>query len=225
MQSKGLILFSNIMEINKALDHISEIHRHLSKTEVYRGIGSFPIALSGLITFMAGYFQPHFVAKDDSLAFIIYWSFLALINLTLAFGVISYNYFFRESPIDRKRTRATMGQFLPSVLAGLIITFFLTLDTSIHGLYYDSMSNNEALFYLPGIWATLFGLGILSARPYLARHFIWVALYFFIGGIKLFFMAGDKTSLTPWGMALTFGFGLLLISGVFYWSNERQNND
>ncbi|GMT48875.1 MAG: hypothetical protein IEMM0008_0414 [bacterium] len=214
-----------MMEINEALDHISEIHRHLNKTEVYRGIGSFPVALSGLITFVAGYLQPFFVSEGDPITFVVYWSGLALINLTIAFGVIGYNYFFRESPLDRKRTRTTIGQFLPSVLVGLIITFFLTLHIDTAGLHYESSDIDTTLFYLPGIWAALFGLGILSSRPYLPKHFIWVALYFLIGGIHLFFMAEDRSSLAPWGMAVTFGFGLLLISGVFYWSNERPNND
>ncbi len=214
------------MEIDKALDHITEIHRHLNKTEVYRGIGFLPIALSGLITFMAGYFQPFFVEEGEPIAFVVYWSGLALINLVLAFGVISYNYFCRESSLDRKRTRTTMGQFLPSVLAGLIITFFLTWHVEITffnnaSLFDASETLYSTLFYLPGIWATLFGLGILSSRPYLPKHSSWIVLYFFIAGFILLFMGNLGFSLGPWGMSVTFGFGLLLISAVFYWSNER----
>ncbi len=221
---KGLYFALIIMEIHKALDHISEIHRHLSKTEVYRGIGSFPIALSGLITFMAGYFQPYFVEESEPIAFVVYWSGLALINLVLAFGVISYNYFFRENPVDRKRTRATISQFLPSVLAGLVITFFLTWHVDIILSIEGSLTFHPALFYLPGIWTILFGLGILSSRPYLPKHVSWIVLYFFIAGSILLFMGSLGFSIGPWGMALTFGFGLLLISAVFYWNNERQNN-
>ena len=208
----GWVILETIMELNKALDHISEIHRHLSKTEVYRGIGSLPVAISGLSAFAGGLLQSQWVEAGDSYGFVVYWGLVALINLGLATGVIFYNYFYRESSLDKKRTRRTLGQFLPSVLAGLLITISL--------IY----SKPDFLVYLPGIWCILFGLGVFSARPYLPGLFIVVGLFFFIAGAVLLALSGIGESLTPYGMSLSFGPGLILSSGLLYWCNERGDH-
>ena len=48
------------MEVNRALDRISEIHDHLAKSEVFRGYRSIPVALSGVVALLAASAQPEF---------------------------------------------------------------------------------------------------------------------------------------------------------------------
>ncbi|MDH4129455.1 MAG: hypothetical protein OEV44_11905 [Spirochaetota bacterium] len=198
------------MEINKALSQISEIHGHLAKTEVFRGIESKHISLAGVLTVISAYFQPYFVESPNS--FLIYWSSIALINIIFASCVISFNYYKRESIFDRKRTLRTVGQFLPSLIGGLFISVALSV-----------VSDNNIRF-LPGIWTVLFALGISSSLPFLPKAVGWVAIYFFLASINLFYMINIDLSLSPWGMGLSFGGGLFLAAIILYLNVERKVN-
>ena len=56
------------------------------------------------------------------------------------------------------RTRQVVGQFLPSLIAGAIISAsFVRLSPTLVPL-------------LPGLWAICFGIGIFASRPYLAAR-------------------------------------------------------
>ena len=77
--------------------------------------------------------------------------------------------------------------------------------------------------YLPGLWAVLFSLGVFASRPYLPRIIGWVALYYLVAGTVLLAMAADSTSLSPWGMGLTFGLGQIASGIVLYWNLERKS--
>lgn len=198
------------MEINKALNQLSEIHRHLAKNEVYRGINPLALFIAGLIALISGLIQNYYFENITPKGFVIYWGAVAFINILIALSFISYNFVFRENRFDRRKTLTTLGQFFPVIGAGFIITLAI------------SFQDSNTIQFLPGIWAILFGLGIFSLRPYLDKQFIWVALFFFLSGIKLLFMTDDKASLSPWGMSITFSIGMILSSIILYWFDERH---
>ena len=82
----------------------------------------------------------------------------------------------------RRRTRQVVGQFLPSVLAGAIITAsFVHLSAALVPL-------------LPGLWAICFGIGTFASRPYLPRASGWVALFYYAAGIALLWMRAAARS-------------------------------
>lgn len=198
------------MEINKALNQLSEIHRHLSKTEVYRGINPIALTIAGVLALIAGIAQHIYFQNISPQMFVIFWGAIALANILIALIFIGYNFIYRENRFDRRKTLNTLGQFIPVIIGGFIITFVL------------SYANVETIQYLPGIWAVLFGIGIFSVRPYLDKQFVWVAIFFFVAGIKLFLMVKDGTSLSPWGMAITFSVGMILSSIILFWFDERD---
>ena len=133
------------MEIQRALDQISEIHGHLAKTDVYRGYKAVPVAFSGVVALMAAVFQERLGAVSPPSVFVYYWVAVAGAAAAVAGTGIVYSYFREESALARRRTRVVVGQLLPCVAAGVVVTaVFVRFDGGI-GL-------------LPGLWAILFSL-------------------------------------------------------------------
>src|SRR4029434_2370373 len=110
------------------------------------------------------------------------WTTVAAGAALVGTSEIIFNYVVRDDRADRRRTRQVVGQFLPSVLAGAIITASLVhLSAALVPL-------------LPGLWAICFGLGAFASRPYLPRATGWVALFYYIVGIALLWSArGPET--------------------------------
>jgi hypothetical protein len=201
------------MEINRAIDNISEIHRHLERSEVYRGFRSIPVALSGVAGFIAALFQPLIITNSPvPRYFIYYWvSVAAIIVLVLGVGLL-WRIFYHEKERERGKTIRVLNQFLPCILAGFVVSF---------GAFY---SGEKSIMLLPGLWAVIFGLGIFSIRPFQPRMSGWIALYYIISGTVLLALAPSGLSLSPWGIGLTFGIGQIMSGGVLYWNLERKKN-
>ena len=76
---------------------------------------------------------------------------------------------------------------------------------------------------LPGLWAICFGLGIFASRPYLPRASGWVALFYYVAGIALLWVARGPEPLRAWWVGGTFGTGQLLAAFVLFWNLERDS--
>jgi hypothetical protein len=197
------------MEYGRALSQISAIHQHLARTEVYRGYRPVPVALSGLVGLLAAALQTPRLAATDPLGFVIFWTAIAAVAALAGSSEIAFTYLFRQQASERRRTRLVIGQFLPSLVAGGVITLALvTLSLALVPL-------------LPGLWALMFGVAVCGARPYLPRATGWVALFYLAVGAWLLWNAGAGAP-SPWEVGGTFGAGQLLASGVLYWNLERH---
>ena len=208
------------MDLSRALGQLADIHQQIAKGEIYRGYRSLPLAASGLMGFAAAWAQPASLGAGDPLAFVLYWIVVAVCAGFVGASEIIYNYVVHEDRAARGRTRLVVGQFLPSVLAGAIITgSFMHLSAALVPL-------------LPGLWAICFGIGIFASRPYLPRASGWVALFYYSAGVALLWMARGPEPLQPWWVGGTFGSGQLMAALVLYWNLERptllaieENND
>jgi hypothetical protein len=200
------------MDVGRALNQIAEIHQQIAKGEVYRGYRSVPVAASGVIGLVAAALQPHQLATQDPLAFVVYWSVVAGIAGLVGISEIAYNYVIREDVADRRRTRRVISQFLPGLLAAVAVTVsFVHLSIALVPL-------------LPGIWAICFGIGVFASRPYLPRASGGVALFYYAAGIALLWRATGPESLAAWWVGGTFGIGQLLTAVVLYWHLERHEH-
>ncbi len=197
-----------MFETNEALDKITEIHHQLSKTGIYKGYKSIIVMLSGLIGITAAVIQPFITKDNSSQLFVIYWAVIASINLVLCTGMIAYSYFFKETDYEKKQTLAVLMQFIPMIASGIIVTPFFTLY------------GREAIPFLPGIWALLFGMGILNVRPYLSNLTIFASLYYLICSIILLYLRFYNVNYLTLGMALTFGIGQFISATILYLSVE-----
>jgi hypothetical protein len=123
---------------------------------------------------------------------------------------IIYNYAIHDDRSARRRTRLVVGQFLPSAVAGAVITAsFVHLSAALVPL-------------LPGIWAICFGIGTFASRPYLPRSSGWVALFYYVAGMILLWIARGPEPMRGWWVGGTFGTGQLLAALVLYWNLERE---
>ncbi|MCA9410987.1 MAG: hypothetical protein KC917_20440 [Candidatus Omnitrophica bacterium] len=196
------------MNVNRAIDQISEIHEHLARAELYRGYRSAPVAISGIVGILAALFQSH-LAGESAQDFVRYWLLVGPLAAMTSMGEIAYHYLRNPNASARKKTRTVIWQFFPCLLAGFAVTV----------IFYRMGDSTISL--LPGTWALLFALGIFSSRPYLPRMIGFVAMAYLVGGSVLLTMAIEGTSLSPWGMGIVFGGGQLLSAIILYWNLER----
>ena len=193
-----------------ALDQISEIHKHLAKSEVYRGYRSLPVALSGLVGLVAAWLQTPGLGANDPVGFVMFWSAIAAVSVVIGSAEIAFNYAFRESAFERRKTRLVVEQFMPAVVVGALATIIL------------SRLSAALVPLLPGLWASLFGVAIFAARPYLPRATGWVALYYLLVGGWMLWHAGTAPP-SPWLVGGTFGAGQIFAALVLYWNLERKD--
>jgi hypothetical protein len=202
-------LQSRTMDAARALDQIAEIHRQMAKSEVYRGYRSVPVAMSGAIGLIAAWFQPRSLAAAAPVDFLAYWTAIAAAAAFVGSIEILYNYAVKEDASGRRQTRRVVGQFLPSLAGGVVISAsFARLSPALVPL-------------LPGLWAICFGIGIFACRPYLPRASGWIALFYFAAGCALLWLTQDAGSLRGWWVGGTFGVGQLLAAVVLWWNLER----
>ncbi len=197
------------MELPRALAQIAEIQDQATKADVYRGYRSLPVAASGLIGLTAAGLQPIGLGRDP-MAFVFYWVAIAVCACFVGASEIVYNYVVHDEMLARRRTRRVVGQFLPSLLAGAIVTAsFARLSAALVPL-------------LPGLWAICFGVGVFASRPYLPRASGWIAVYFYAAGVALLWMASGPETLSGWSVGGVFGVGQILAACVLYWNLEQS---
>src|SRR5690348_8391446 len=160
------------MDVGRALDQIAEIHQQIAKGEIYRGYRPLPVAASGIIGVAGAALEPRSVTADSA-AFLLYWTVLGAVAALVGFSEILHNYVVHDDPTARRRTRRVLGQFLPSLVAGVAIAPAL-----LH-------SNPSFAAIVPGLWAVCFGLGVLASQPYLPRASGVIAVVYFGAGVWL----------------------------------------
>jgi hypothetical protein len=196
------------MEVRDALDQLDRIHDQLTKAEVYRGFRVPAVALVGCVGLLAAVGQAWVVPSGDAAAFVWYWSAIGAAGVMVGFGAAVRSYLFREDDFERRRTRRVMGQFLPCVLAGGLLTL--------------ALARNDAFVpLLPGAWAVVFGLGVVAVRPHLPRAvgFIGVA-YVLVGGVLLAWLPAEPSG---WSVGGVFGIGHLVTAFVLRQAGEESN--
>jgi TctA family transporter len=197
------------MDLSRALGQLADIHQQIAKGEIYRGYRSLPVAASGLIGFVAAWAQTPALGASDPMGFVLYWTTVAACAGFVGTSEIIYNYVVHDDRARRRQTARVVGQFLPSVLAGAIITAsFVHLSAALVPL-------------LPGLWAICFGIGTFASRPYLPRASGWVALFYYAAGVALLWIARGPEPLRGWWVGGTFGAGQLMAALVLYWNLER----
>ena len=203
------------MRVDKALEQISEIHEHLAMSQVYRGYRAVPSVLAGILGVVAAWVQPFVVTGADPRSYVLYWALVAVVACPIAGGGIIYGYLREEDARARQRTVTVVGQLGPSLGVGAIVTaaFLISDDT-------------RMIAFLPGIWAPLFGLGLLASKPFLPRMLGWVALFYILCGCVLLHRAVDLglEGLSPWSVGIPFGVGHILGGLMLYWNLERKSD-
>lgn len=187
------------MNVRQALDRLDQIHDQLTRSEVYQGFRIPAVAAVGLVGLGAATLQPFL----PEIGFVPYWVAVAALCAGLGMAAALHAYIHREDEFDRRRTRRVMAQFLPCLWAGGAVTAGLV-----------RMPDLPA--FLPGMWAILFGLGVIAARPYLPPAIGWVGLGYIAAGAALVLSAPAGSEPSPWTVGGVFGVGHLATALVLW---------
>ncbi len=200
------------MNYQEAKDNLSHIYDHVSRSEVYRGYRSLPVAATGVLALSAAVLQPYLIGVPDAGSFLLYWTAVAIVSVVMTGVPIVQRYRRTSSRVKRRKTRKAVGQLLPALILGACVTA---------AIYYSSP---EFTMLMPGVWSVLFGLGIFSSRPFLPVATGAVAALYGAAGVVLLVYA-PVLQYSPWTVGLTFGAGQFASAAVLYWNIERGNHE
>jgi hypothetical protein len=195
------------MRVDDALRQIEAIHEQLDKGEVYRGFQVGGVTAAALLGLAAAAVQERFI---DASLFVPYWIAVATVCGLLSGGSALFAFVWREDAWARRKTVRLVCQLLPSVIAGAVVTWVF--------------SDAELTRYLPGLWAILFGLGLLASRPYMPRAIGWVCLFYLACGCALLYRASLGGGLSGWQVGGVFGVGHLASALVLSRNVERDDH-
>ena len=198
----------NVPDVSRAVEEIAAIHAHLAAREIYRGWRSIPVALSGLVGAAAAL---TFTARDvnvDAWTFLRTWLAVGVVALGVGCAEIAWRYARVASDLERRRTRAVMGQLVPALATGLLVPLALV------------QLNPAFVRVVPGLWAICFGLSVFAARPCLPPASVWAATYYTGAGLVLLGLA--PAGVPPaWTVGATFGVGQGLAALLIQSSHPR----
>ncbi len=180
------------MDLDRALDQISEIHAHVLRSEVFRGCRALPMAATGGIAIAAAFIMEALPAPGPAEAALRWIAVALLAGLVIGLDLLRSA---AGAAADRRRLRTVVEQVVPCVAAGLVLAAVLI----------PAGGGLPAL--LPGLWTLLAGLGVLASRPYLPRTIGWVGLFYLAAGAALLTPVTAGAAVSPWAMGITFGLG------------------
>ena len=198
------------MDINEALSQISEIHRHLARSEVFRGYRSATTAFSGVVALTASALHA-WVEPSYLDAYLWLWLGAAALSLFVVGTEMIIRCRRAQSCVQREMTMIAVEQFVPCLAAGGLLTYAM-----IHSAW-------RTLWMLPGLWAILFGLGIFSSRRVLPKGTSLVGAWYLLAGVVCIVTSPKRSSPSPWEMALCFGVGQFMAAFILYWNLERHH--
>lgn len=202
------------MELREALTQITEIRLQMARTEVFRGFRAVPAAFSGAVAVAAALAQSALVQDPPRQVgtYLSLWIGAAVVSVMSAVLGMGIRARIAASPLTREITSLAMEQFIPSIVAGALITLVLV------------RSAPESVWMLPGLWQVLYSLGIFASCRLLPRAMFGVAVFYLLSGLTTLALAQGDRALSPWAMALPFGVGQLLAAAVLYRTLERDHD-
>lgn len=213
------------MELREALTQIAEIRSQMARGQVFRGYRSATTAFSGVVALAAAFVQRACLSVQpgadpvisEAKDFVALWVIAAAVCL-LAVGLeMAWRSLRLASPVQRELTLLAAEQFIPSVLAGGLLTW----------VFWDFFPAN--LWLLPGLWMILFSLGMFASARLLPRMLFAVAGFYLVAGVAtLIFTSGhaafgESLRFCPWVMGGVFGAGQFMTAGILYWTLERKH--
>lgn len=204
------------MELDEALSQISQIRQQMARTALFRGYRSATAAFSGVVAIAAAFAQQLFVA-DPSVnvkAYLTVWFVAAILCVAVAALEMTIRCVKSRSGLQKELTLEAAEQFIPSLVAGALLTLALTL--------FDPEHHHARLF--PALWAILFSLGIFASRRVLPKPVALVGGYYMFAGLLAIALPGTgREALSPWTMALIFAPGQFFAAFILYWTLERNH--
>jgi hypothetical protein len=195
------------MHLDRALAQLSEIHAQVLHSAIYRGYSARTCLLTAALALAGAAVQGAVFPQLAPEGFALYWSGLALSCASLfVLDVLRGRGACAES---FGRTLTVVSQLLPALLVGAALPWVLL------------RLGPDGSALLPGLWAAVFGLGVLASRPYLPRAIGWVGLFYLLAGGVLLGSAQPGAP-SPWSVGMVFAIGQVGAAAVLWFQLERR---
>jgi hypothetical protein len=203
------------MDLQEALSQISEIREQVARTETFRGYRAAPVAFSGVLACLAAGFQQALIPEPtkNPAAYLGLWVGAALLSMLVTGIAMILHCKKSTSSLTRPNTILAVGQFLPNVVAGGLVTYVLFQQVP------------SELWMLPGLWSIFFSLGIFASYRVLPKATFWVGVFYMTAGVLCLVFARGEFEFSPWAMGVPFGVGQFLSASILYWTLERTADD
>jgi len=201
-------------DLRKALGDISSMRRQMARSTEFRGYGPATLAGTAGFALLAAAIQTR-LAPDPANQlgrYLTIWIWTSLASAALI-GVQMHMRTRRiHSGMADEMIRMAVEQFLPSALAGALVTLVLVR-------YVPSTT-----WTLPGLWQIIFSLGVFSSCRFLPRAMVAAGVWYLATGLVCLAF-GDARALSPWAMAIPYAAGQLLVAGILYFSSHETGNE
>jgi len=202
-------------DLHKALGDISSMRRQMARATEFRGYGPATLAATAGFAVVASLAQSRWVARPQEhiAGYLSVWIGTALASAALIGLQMQTRSRRLHSGLADEMIRMAVEQFLPSALAGALLTWVLV------------RSALPAAWILPGLWQVIFSLGVFSSCRFLPRPMVAAGAWYMVTGL-ICLSFGDTRAFSPWAMGIPYGFGQLLVAGILYFTaNEARNED
>jgi hypothetical protein len=201
-------------ELRKALGDISSMRRQMARATEFHGYGPATLAGTAGFALLAAGVQKVLVPDPASQVgtYLSIWIWTAVASAVLI-GVQMHTRSRRmHSGLADVMIRMAVEQFLPSALAGALITVVLVR-------YVPSAS-----WLLSGLWQIVFSLGVFSSCRFLPRPMVAAGVWYLTTGLVCISL-GDARALSPWAMGVPYAVGQLIVAGVLYFSSQESEHE
>lgn len=204
------------MNVRDALSQIADIRQQVARAQTFRGYRAATTAMTGLIAIGTGLVQA--MLDGGSLGggrglrvdhYLYLWFAAAMLSLVIVGSEMWVRVRRSGSEMQRDLTLAAVEQFVPCLIAGLLLTIVIAQFAW------------ENVWMLPGLWMILFAMGIYSSRRVLPRFSSAIAGFYLLAGLAILAM-NRGAGLHPWVMSGVFGTGQSMAAGLLYYV-ERRN--
>jgi hypothetical protein len=201
-------------DLYKALGDISSIRRQMARTTEFRGYGPATLATTGFLAIVAAGVQALWVADPANhiSEYLAIWIATAVVSGAMV-GAQMYTRARRmHSGLSDEMIHMAVEQFMPSVVAGVLITVVLVRGVP------------ATNWMLPGLWQVIFSLGVFSSCRFLPRPMLLAGAWYLLTGIACISL-GDARALSPLAMGIPYGVGQLLVAAVLRFANLEAGDE
>ncbi len=201
-------------DLYRALGDINTIRRQVANTTEFGGYGPATLASTAVFAVLAAVVQQLWLpdAGDHIAAYLTIWVFTALLSAVLT-GVQMHTRARRiHSALSDEMIRMAVEQFLPSLIAGLLLTMVVLGSVP------------YAAWMLPGMWQVIFSLGIFSSCRFLPKQMLAAGGWYLLTGLTCISL-GDARAFSPLAMGIPFGVGQFLTAAILFWFTSEEHNE
>ena len=201
-------------DLHKVLGDISSMRRQMARSTDFHGYGPATLACTAGLAVLAAGAQALW-ARDPANhigSYLTVWISTALASAALIGVQMQTRSRRMHSGLADEMIRMAVEQFLPSALAGGLITAVL--------VHYVP----QAFWMIPGLWQIIFSLGVFSSCRFLPRPMILAGAWYLLTGLACISVGGNR-ALSPWAMGVPYGVGQLLVATILFVTAKEATDE